>query len=186
MLSHKGTQILNTERLKLRKFTIDDAQSMFDNWASDERVTRFLTWEPHESPEVTKQLLELWCREYEKDDNYHWAIEYNGTLIGSINVVRMSDGDEWAELGYCIGYNYWRKGIMPEAAKAVIDFLFSEVGVNRISISYAAKNLASGRVAKKCGLTYEGTKREYFKTSEGEFLNIATCSILRSEWVVKE
>ena len=51
------------------------------------------------------------------------------------------------------------KGLMPEAAKAVIDFLFSEVGVNRVGISHAVKNPASGRVAQKCGHTFEGTKR---------------------------
>ena len=53
MITHKGTQTIHTERLILRKFTVDDAQAMFENWASDERVTRYLTWCPHESPEAT-------------------------------------------------------------------------------------------------------------------------------------
>lgn len=46
MITHKGTQTIHTERLILRKFTIDDAQAMFENWASDEKVTRYLTWCP--------------------------------------------------------------------------------------------------------------------------------------------
>ena len=71
---------------------------------------------------------------------------------------------------------------MSEAAKAVIDYLFKEVGVNRIDISHAVKNPASGRVAQKCGLTYEGTKREFFKASSGEFLDVSYYGILRSEW----
>ena len=71
---------------------------------------------------------------------------------------------------------------MTEAAKAVIDFLFSEVGVNRVEISHAVKNPASGRVAPKCGLTLEGTRREYFKASNGEFLDISYYGIIRSEW----
>ncbi|GEM_PF-6663323 len=61
MITNKGTQTIQTERLKLRRFTVDDAQAMFDNWANDPRVTRYLTWSPHESPEATKQLLERWC-----------------------------------------------------------------------------------------------------------------------------
>ena len=81
-----------------------------------------------------------------------------------------------------MGYAYWNQGIMPEAAKAVIDYLFSEIGVNRVGISHAVKNPASGRVAQKCGLTFEGTKREYFKTSSGEFLDISYYGIIRSEW----
>ena len=182
MLTHKGTQIIQTERLILRRFTVDDAQAMFDNWANDERVTRYLTWCPHESPEATKQLLELWCAAYENTGTYNWAIEYEGIVIGNISVVRLNEESEWAELGYCMGYTYWNKGIMPEAAKAVIDYLFAEIGVNRVAISHAVKNPASGRVAQKCGLTFEGTKREYYKNFAGEFLDISDYGIVRSEW----
>ena len=182
MITHKGTQTIHTDRLILRKFTVDDAQAMFENWASDERVTRYLTWCPHESPEATKQLLELWCAAYENPNTYNWVMEYEGTPIGNISVVRLSEKCEYAELGYCMGYAYWNKGFMPEAAKAVIDYLFSEIGVNRVGISHAVKNPASGRVAQKCGLTFEGPKREYFKTSTGEFLDISDYGIIRSEW----
>ena len=142
MITHKGTQTIHTERLILRKFTTDDAQAMFENWASDERVTRYLTWCPHESPEATRQLLELWCAAYENPSTYNWVIEYEGTPIGNINVVRLSEKSEYAELGYCMGYAYWNKGFMSEA----------------------------------------GTKREYFKTSTGEFLDISDYGIIRSEW----
>lgn len=182
MITHKGTQTIYTQRLILRKFTADDVQAMFENWASDARVTRYLTWRPHESPEATKQLLELWCAAYENQNTYNWVMEYEGTPIGNISVVRLSEKSEHAELGYCMGYAYWNKGFMPEAAKAVIDYLFAEIGVNRVGISHAVKNPASGRVAQKCGLTFEGTKREYFKTFEGEFLDISDYGILRSEW----
>lgn len=183
MITHKGTQTIHTKRLTLRKFTIDDSLAMFENWANDEKVTRYLTWCPHKSPEETKKLLELWCAAYENLNAYNWAMEYEGTIIGNISVVRRDDKSEWAELGYCMGYAYWNKGFMSEATKAVIDYLFGEVGINRIGISHAVKNPASGRVAQKCGLTFEGTKREYYKTIAGEFLDISEYSILRSEWL---
>lgn len=158
MITHKGTQTIHTERFVLRRFTVDDAQAMFENWANDKRVTKYLTWSPHESPEQTKQLLELWCAAYENPNTYMWAIEYDGTPIGSIRVVRLSEECEYADLGYCMGYAHWNKGFMPEIVKAVIDYLFAEIGVNRIGISHAIKNPASGRVAQKCGLTFEGIK----------------------------
>lgn len=183
MITHKGTQTIHTERLILRKFTVDDAQAMFENWASDEKVTRYLTWCPHESPEATRQLLEIWCAAYENPDTYNWVIEYKGTPVGGISVVRFSEKSEWVELGYCIGHAYWNKGIMTEAASAIIDFLFSEVGVNRVGISHAVKNPASGRVAQKCGLAFEGTKRAYFKTAAGDFLDISDYGILKSDWL---
>lgn len=110
------------------------------------------------------------------------AIEFDGKTIGSISVVWLDENSEHAELGYCIGYDYWNKGIMTEAAKAVINYLFAEIGVNRVCISHAVKNPASGKVAQKCGLTFEGTKREYFKTVSGEFLDISVYGIVRREW----
>lgn len=182
MIIHKGTQTLRTERLTLRRFTPEDAQEMFDNWANDERVTRYLTWKPHQSPEETKQLLTLWCEAYEKPNTYNWGIEYEGKLIGNISVVQSSDRNEAAVLGYCMGCAYWNKGLMPEAAKAVIDFLFSEVGVNRVEITHAVPNPASGRVAQKCGLSLEGTRRECFKSAAGEFLDVSIYGIVRSQW----
>ena len=75
MLTHKGTQTLRTDRLILRRFTIDDAQEMFDNWANDERVTKFLTWQPHKNPEKTKELLKDWIKTYEDPTTYNWLID---------------------------------------------------------------------------------------------------------------
>lgn len=182
MLTHKGTQTIHTERLVLRRFTPDDAEAMFANWANDERVTRYLTWAPHGSAELTRQLLTAWCTEYGHDNYYNWAITLDGTPIGNISVVFINDKHDYACIGYCLGHDHWGKGIMTEAARAVIRCLFEDVGVNRIEISHATKNPASGKVAQKCGLTYEGTKREFYRSLSGELHDIAFYSILRSEY----
>ena len=71
MLTHKGTQVITTPRLKLRRLTVDDAKAMFENWANDEKVIKYLTWDVHKSAEATKQLLSKWVTEYEKLDYYH-------------------------------------------------------------------------------------------------------------------
>lgn len=185
MLTHKGTQTLATARLTLRRFTVEDADEMYKNWANDARVTRFLTWQPHTSPEQTKQLLTLWVSEYEKPDKYSWVIEFEHRAIGNISVVLCEEQSEVAHLGYCIGFDTWGKGIMTEAVRAVIDYLFGEVGFHRITICHALKNPASGKVAQKCGLTLEGTRRDAFKNFEGEFLDICDYGILRPEWEAK-
>lgn len=182
MITHKGTQTIKTQRLILRRFTVNDASDMFNNWANDERVTRFLTWEPHGNLENTQNLLKLWCCGYDSEENYNWAITYNEKVIGSLSVVRMSNRDEYAEIGYCLGYESWNNGMMTEAVKAVITFLFEAVGFNKVCISHAVKNPASGMVAKKCGLKLDGVKREDFKSRDGEFYDIAIYSILKSEW----
>ncbi len=184
-LTHCGTETITTPRLTLRRFVPEDAQAMFDNWANDERVTRFLTWTPHGSPEQTQRLVDMWCDEYDKPAYYQWAIEYDGSVIGSISVVRQDERARFAELGYCMGFDWWGSGLMTEAAGAVIDYLFERCSFNCVRISHAVKNPASGRVAQKCGLILEGIHRQYFLASWGEFLDIAEYSILREEWEQK-
>jgi len=181
MLTHKGTQTIKTQRLILRRFSLSDASDMFNNWAGDERVTRWLTWSPHSSEAATADLLELWCAEYAKADKYNWAIEYEDRAIGNISVVRHHERVQWAELGYCMGAGFWGRGIMTEAVKAVTDFLFDEVGFNRIQISHVDRNPASGAVALKCGFRFEGTRRQYALSRNGEFLDVCEYGLLKSD-----
>ena len=182
MLTHQGTKALQTPRLTLDRFTPADAQAMYEGWARDPQVTRFLTWPPHPSAELTAQLLESWCARYAQADYYNWAIRREGCLIGNISVVALDERSQRAALGYCLSAAYWNQGCMTEAAQAVIDFLFQEVNVHRVEIAHAVKNPASGAVARKCGLTLEGVRREYFKAADGEYLDIAAYAILRQSW----
>ncbi len=185
-MKHKGTQTIKTERLTLRRFALSDAQAIYDSWASDPRVTRFLSWTPHESVEVTRTLLKGWCALYENPAYYHWGIVYEGQLVGGISVVRQNDRDERAELGYCIGHDFWGRGITAEAAGAVIDYLFSTVGVHRVEIRHATDNPASGRVAEKCGLVSEGILRGAGRIGTGEFKDTRVWGILRDEWEARQ
>ena len=91
MLTHIGTKEIKTERLTLRRFRKEDAQAMFEIWANDERVTKFLTWEPHGTLDVTEYIIGLWIKDYEKENNYNWAIEFEGKLIGSIGAVQIDE-----------------------------------------------------------------------------------------------
>ena len=63
-MKHCGTQTLETDRLLLRRFVVDDADAMFQNWASDPEVTKYLTWPPHADAEVSKAVLEAWVSSY--------------------------------------------------------------------------------------------------------------------------
>ena len=155
---------------------------MFETWANDERVTRFLTWQPHKNVEETKELLKSWCEEYEKPNHYNWVIETDGEIIGNISVVRVNEGNEYAVLGYCIGVKYWDRGFTTEATKAVIDYLFGEIGFHRVELCHAVQNPASGRVAQKCGMTFEGTRRQAYKGANGEFFDLSDYAILKEEW----
>ena len=183
MLTHKGTQTIETYRLILRRAVREDAEPMFRNWASDPEVTKFLTWPTHNNIAVSEMVIGSWLQEYEKESYYQWMIELKeiGQPIGSISVVRQNDRVEEAEIGYCIGSQWWHRGIMTEALSAVIEYLFTEVGMNRVAARHDPNNPHSGGVMRKCGMKYEGTNRACDRNNQG-ICDAAQYSILRSEW----
>ncbi len=185
-MKHMGTQTIKTVRLTLRRFALSDAEAMYKNWASDARVTRFLSWTPHESVETTRTILKSWCALYRNHSYYHWVIEWEGQIVGAVNVVRQSDQHQVAELGYCLGHDFWGRGITAEAVRAVTDYLFAEVGMHRVEIHHATDNPASGRVAEKCGLVAEGILRGATRIGTGEFKDIRVWGILREEWEARQ
>lgn len=159
-MKHLGTVTLETPRLILRKFTLEDSETMFNNWANDDEVTRFSTWPTHTSVQTTREIISMWINEYTSEKNYQWCIELKQTheAIGSIGIVHLSEEISSAEIGYCIGKAYWHQGITSEALAAIIAFLFNQVGVNRIEARHDSNNPNSGKVMLNCGLKYEGTR----------------------------
>lgn len=182
MLIHKGTQAIETPRLILRRAEMTDGEAMFRNWASDPDVTKFLTWPTYKSLEDTRPTLERWVNGYAKDDYYHWMIVLKelGEPIGSISVVNQRDDIAEAEIGYCIGKAWWHQGIVSEALTAVMDYLFDEVGMNRIEAKHDVNNPHSGGVMKKCGMRYEGISRQSDRNNQG-ICDLVTYGILRSD-----
>lgn len=183
MPTHKGTQTIKTPRLTLRRFTPDDAQAMFDNWASDPAVTEFLCWQPHTDVEVSKKVLEEWATSYAKNDYYQWAIvpDNIGEPIGCIAAVKHDDEISMVHIGYVLGKAWWHMGIMSEALPAVIEFFFTQVGINRIESRHDPNNPHSGGVMKKCGMKYEGTLRKGDHSNKG-IVDACMYAILKDEW----
>ena len=134
IMEHKGTKRLETERLILRPFTAEDGPAMYKNWTGDPEVTRFLTWPTHPSADVSAQLAAFWAEEAGKPDHYQWAVVLKdlNEPVGSLAVVSHWDDVAKCELGYCLGRAWWGRGLMTEAVKEVIRYLFREVGMNRI------------------------------------------------------
>ena len=182
-MKHLGTKRLETSRLILRPFLMEDAQPMYDNWAKQPEVTRFLTWPTYTRVEDAYGILKLWTDSYSRPDFHQWAIELKSLAqpIGSISVVRYDDAVASAELGYCIGRDFWGQGIMPEALEAVLAFLFEEVGMNRIAARHALENPNSGKVMTKCGMSNEGTLRQADRSNYG-ISDICCYSILKKEF----
>jgi len=185
-MEHLGTKKLETKRLILRQFTIDDAEPMFKNWTNDNDVTRYLTWPTHQDINVTRYVLENWIKNYSKNAFYQWAIvpkEINEP-IGTISVVDKNDEIQMVEIGYCIGKQWWNKGITSEALNAIIKYFFEEVTVNRIEAWHDIKNPNSGKVMAKCGMKCEGHLRQSRKNNTG-ISDSAIYGILLEEYFKK-
>ncbi len=181
MLTHKGTKELHTDRLLLRKYRLSDAEQMFENYANDDRVTKYLSWEAYSKPSDIIPFLEMSIKDYEKTYTYHWAIEYESKMIGSISVMSVDDLRNNCEVGYCIGYDFWNKGITSEALTAVISFLFSEVGMHRIMAKHDIENIASGEVMKKCKMSCEGRLKEYYLRHDGTYSDALVYGIVNED-----
>ena len=183
-MQHLGTKVLYTPRLQLRPFMMDDAQDMFSNWASREIVTRYLTWPTHTSAFETEGIVSAWCVLYDDPRVYNWAIVLRdtGTLIGNISCVNVSDQNERAEIGYCMSDDYWNQGIMTEALREVIRFLFEDVGLHKVAAYHDARNPASGRVMQKSGMQFEGLRRGELRGKDGSFLDIVNYGIVREDF----
>ncbi len=168
-MRHSGTKVIETSRLILRPFVLEDASFMFANWASDPDVTRYMTWPTHESPDISRLVIADWVSHYGESDYYQWAIVHKQLHqpIGSIAVVRSDDRAGKVEIGYCIGKNWWHRGITTEALGAIIEYFLREVGANRVEAGHDPNNPHSGAVMAKCGMQYEGTHRKSAVSNQG-------------------
>ena len=153
MLHHKGTQTLETDRLILTRYKTEDAEDMYKNWVTDREVTRFWGWKPHENIEETRLLLQGWIDDYKKADNYHWVIKSKeqSEAIGYIYLNEFDETESCAAVHYLLSRKFWNQGITSEACAKVLEFAFSEIGLEKVKSRHHEMNPASGRLLEKCG-----------------------------------
>jgi ribosomal-protein-alanine N-acetyltransferase len=157
-----GTQVLESARLRLRPFRKADALGCFENYCSDPLTTRYLTWDPHQTPDVTSSFIERKLPLYDSPDYYDWVVTLKdtGEIIGSICLVALTPKQKYAEIGYAYGPKYWNHGYATEALKRVIVYLFTERGFDFVSARYLASNAASGKVMAKAHLLLTGRLKD--------------------------
>ncbi len=184
-LRHTGPVRIETERLILRPTSMDDAEQMFSNWASDPEVTKYLYWQPHADIEVTRGILAEWDQKNAQPDYSHWGLEIKATgqLIGAGgSVSAINERHRSAEIGYCLSRAHWGRGYMTEAVSEMIRHLFLAVGLNRIAAYHDPENIGSGRVMQKCGMMYEGTQRQARFSETRGFYDLMCYAILKEDY----
>ena len=158
-----GKQI-ETERLLLRPFCQSDLEDFFE-YASVDGVGEMAGWFHHENREKSQEILD---RFIEEDKTFAICLKTNGKVIGSLGVEKYGkeealtefNGYQGREIGYVLSKDYWGKGIMPEAVKAVIDYLFNELNLDFLTCGYYDFNIQSKRVQEKVGFVFHHTCEE--------------------------
>ena len=179
---HKGTKILQTDRLTLRPFKKEDYKEVYENYGFDKEVHKYISWIPYDSLEKSREFVNFNVLQYsENPKHYSWAIVYEDRIVGSIAIFNVEDNDS-GELGYSLGSKWWKKGIITEAVNAVLIYAFNDVGFHRIYASCHEENIGSKRVMQKAGMTYEGKLRDGQKNLDGSYSNLDLYSILENEF----
>jgi len=183
MITHVGTGKIETEGLILRKFEYTDDEDMLKYWISDPKIQSLYSEPVYSTKEEVKELLDKYIGAYSKNDYYRWAVILKETneCIGQSAYFFVDNKNHFAEIEYCIGSLFQRKGFATEATKAIIKYGFNKMNLHKIQICHKSINMPSRRVIEKCGFVYEGTLRDYFY-QDGKYIDRLYYSMLKDEF----
>ncbi|HSG42909.1 MAG TPA: GNAT family N-acetyltransferase [Anaerolineales bacterium] len=156
----KPFEKIETEQLILRKPILEDAHAVFEGWAQDPEVTRYLVWRPPKRIEETKSFIQSCIIAWETDKRFPYIV----VIKESNQVAGMIDPrieDHKIGVGYVLGRDHWGKGYMTEASKAVIDWAFQQEETYRVYATTDVDNIGSQRVLEKSGMVREGLLQRY-------------------------
>ena len=170
--------VIETDRLLLREFEQHDLCDLYE-YASVEGVGEMAGWKHHETIEKTQEILNNFIKE---NKTFAIVLKENNKVIGSLGIEKYGmehaltefDGYQGREIGYVLSKSYWGKGLMPEAVKAVISYLFNELNWDFLTCGYYDFNKQSKRVQEKCGFKpYRKLKMDtHMGTTEPGVLNL--------------
>lgn len=177
-----GNPEIYTERLLLRRYRPEDAEELFYLYSKPE-VSLYTTWETYETREDIRMFITDVLEMYDNDETGEWGVvlKETGALIGSCGFTSCDTEHSCAQTGFLLDPDYWGRGLMTEAVRALLDFGFGKMNLNRIEGFYIPGNEASGRVMEKASMRYEGTLREklFFK---GSFHDLKLYAALRKDY----
>ena len=152
---HLNGKTIETDRLILRAFVQTDLDDFFE-YASVEGTGEMAGWHHHQDKQKSQEILDLFISE---DKTFAVCLKESGKVIGSLGVEKYGmedkltefDGYRGREIGYVLSRDYWGRGLMTEAVRAVIDYLFNECDLDFLTCGYYDFNSRSRRVQEKCG-----------------------------------
>ena len=159
----QNTPALETDRLILRRFTENDMDTLFSIY-KDEEVNTYLPWFPLKSLEETRTFFkENYARSYQQAKGYRYAVclKTDNVPIGYVHVCM----DDSYDFGYGLRKEFWHKGIVSEAAKAVLEQLKRD-GFRYVTATHDIKNSRSGKVMRRLGMNYQYSYEEHWQPKD--------------------
>ena len=173
--------ILKTDRLVLRPWMQEDLDDLYA-YASVDGVGQMAGWLPHQSKEESQMILNMFISEKKT-----FAIVRDGHVIGSLGIEKYNEEhfpefeqEKCREIGYALSKDYWGQGLMPEAVKEVIRWLFEDAGLDVIFCGHFLFNRQSARVIEKCGFRHYAF--DTFQTQYGTVEENEMCILRREEY----
>ncbi len=173
---------LSTPRLNLRELTLDDAQDIF-RIRSDYEVTRYNSGIAYDRIDQARDLIQAIRSAYADGAELRWGITFKNDprVIGMCGFNYWVRHDRRASIGYDLAREFWGQGLMTEAVRAVVEFGFANMNLNRIEADADGRNPASARVLHKVGFHDEGVQREQFYEN-GSFYDLHLFALLRRDY----
>lgn len=173
--------IIETKRLRLDQWSKKDAEDLYQ-YAKNPAVGPAAGWKPHSDVKESKLIIK---KVFIPADVWKIVLKETGKPIGTISfdIDKRRPNINSKELGYSLDQNYWNKGLMTEAADAVIEYGFNVLKLDIISITTGTDNLQSRRVIEKLGFRYEGTQRHSYRIYDNSIRDLMCYSLFKEEWL---
>jgi ribosomal-protein-alanine N-acetyltransferase len=174
---------LTTDRLRLRKLTLGDIPLYYERIGSSPEVTQYMLFQPHRDISESVASVQKALGRYAQGKCYRFCIAMKDSdeLIGIIEPLRFGEAASTCSFAYMLGKEFWGRGYGTEALKAVLDFLFERMEMERVEADHMAENAASGAVMRKAGMV--PTAAVPGKYEKNGILHDALCyAITREQW----
>lgn len=178
---------METERLIIRRWTLDDAESLFD-YAKDPEVGPVAGWPAHKTIEDSLRTIK---NVFNGKEAYALALKESNEAIGAIELklrgnTKLTDKDDECELGYWLGKKFWGRGLMPEAAREILRHAFCDLGMTKVWCGYYTGNEKSKRVQEKCDFIPQKVIRDEYLPLMDEKRDVNVNLLTREEFLKKE
>ncbi len=177
---------IETERLILRAWQKSDALWLYE-YAKDPAVGPAAGWPVHTSVQNSEEIIE---NVLSAPETYAVVLKSEGHIIGSVGLkmgeqTDMTDRADEAEIGYWVGRPFWGQGIIPEAVRALENYAFTVLNLNKLWCGYYDGNEKSRRVQEKCGFSYHHTTEDLFLPLMNEYRTGHVSTLTKEDWQKK-